>query len=89
MYSLVSGAYKWYFEKTEYKLLVLGLDKAGKTNFIEKVKELEGQKFMRKEKIPATVGLNLAKIEKRRAKFVFWDVGGQPVLRKMWEQYYR
>ena len=43
---------------------------------------------MAQERIPPTVGLNLAKIEKRRAKFIFWDVGGQPVLRKIWEKYY-
>ena len=34
------------------------------------------------------MGLNLARVEKRRAKFIFWDVGGQPVLRKIWEKYY-
>mmetsp|Transcript_39663 Transcript_39663/g.51977 ORF Transcript_39663/g.51977 Transcript_39663/m.51977 type:complete len:105 (-) Transcript_39663:269-583(-) len=43
---------------------------------------------MRQERIPPTVGLNLARVEKRRAKFIFWDVGGQPVLRKIWEKYY-
>ena len=43
---------------------------------------------MRQDKIPSTVGLNLAKVEKRRSKFVFWDVGGQSVLRKIWEKYY-
>ena len=69
-------------------MLILGLDGAGKTSFLERVKELEGQKFMSQERIPPTVGLNLAKVEKRRAKFIFWDVGGQPVLRKIWEKYY-
>ena len=43
---------------------------------------------MSQQRIPPTVGLNLARIEKRRAKFIFWDVGGQPVLRKIWEKYY-
>ena len=42
MYSLVSGFYHWYFQKTEYKVLVLGLDGAGKTSFLEQAKELEG-----------------------------------------------
>ena len=27
-------------------------------------------------KIPPTVGLNIAKIEKSNAEFTFWDVGG-------------
>ena len=43
---------------------------------------------MKLEKIPPTVGLNLAKIEKRRAEFTFWDVGGQMVLRKIWDKYF-
>ena len=43
---------------------------------------------MSQERIPPTVGLNLARAEKRRSKFIFWDVGGQPVLRKIWEKYY-
>ena len=87
MYSLLSGFYKWYFEKPEYKVLILGLDGAGKTSFLEQVKELDGQKkFMSRQKIPPTVGLNLARIEKRRAKFVFWDVGGQAT--KLWKHYF-
>ena len=43
---------------------------------------------MRQDKIPPTVGLNLAKIEKRRSLFNFMDLGGQSVLRKIWEKYY-
>ena len=88
MYSLLSGLYQWCTQKTEYKVLILGLDGAGKTSFLERVKELEGLKSMRMDRIPPTVGLNLARVEKRRAKFIFWDVGGQPVLRKIWEKYY-
>ena len=84
----MSGFYQWYFQKPEYKLLVLGLDGAGKTSILEKIKEHEGQKFMSQARIPPTVGLNLARVEKRRAKFIFWDVGGQAVLRKIWEKYY-
>ena len=42
MYSLVTGFYKWYFQKPEYKILIIGLDGAGKTSFLEQVKQLEG-----------------------------------------------
>ena len=34
------------------------------------------QKSMDLEKIPPTVGLNIAKLEKGNGEFVFWDVGG-------------
>ena len=43
---------------------------------------------MKIEKILPTVGLNLAEITKKKAEFHFWDVGGQKVLRKLWEKYY-
>ena len=43
---------------------------------------------MKLEKIPPTVGLNIATIEKRNGEFTFWDVGGQLVLRKIWEKYF-
>jgi hypothetical protein len=31
---------------------------------------------MNLEKIPPTIGLNIAKIEKPNADYLFWDVGG-------------
>ena len=41
------------------------------------------------EKIPPTAGLNIAKIDSQRhAEFMLWDVGGQSVLRKIWEKYF-
>jgi ADP-ribosylation factor related protein 1 len=43
---------------------------------------------MRIDKIPPTVGLNIAKIERRCGEFTLWDVGGQSVLRKLWDKYY-
>ena len=88
MYSLVTGLYQYMTKKPSYKILIVGLDGSGKTSFLEQVKAIEGQKSMKLEKIPPTVGLNLAKIEKRRAEFTFWDVGGQMVLRKIWDKYF-
>ena len=35
-----------------------------------------------------TVGLNLTTIVKPSASFIFWDVGGQLTLRKLWTKYY-
>jgi ADP-ribosylation factor related protein 1 len=34
------------------------------------------------------VGLNIGRIEVSNAKIVFWDLGGQPGLRSIWEKYY-
>ena len=41
------------------------------------------------EKIPPTAGLNIGKIDSQRhAEFMLWDLGGQSVLRKIWDKYF-
>eukprot|EP00607_Mallomonas_marina_P002261 CAMPEP_0182438908 /NCGR_PEP_ID=MMETSP1167-20130531/86098_1 /TAXON_ID=2988 /ORGANISM="Mallomonas Sp, Strain CCMP3275" /LENGTH=213 /DNA_ID=CAMNT_0024632459 /DNA_START=278 /DNA_END=918 /DNA_ORIENTATION=+ len=41
------------------------------------------------DKIPPTVGMNLAKIVYKGAQVIFWDLGGQSKMRVMWEKYYQ
>ncbi|KAI1233442.1 ADP-ribosylation factor-related protein 1, partial [Lamprotornis superbus] len=38
MYTLLSGLYKYMFQRDEYCVLILGLDNAGKTTFLEQTK---------------------------------------------------
>ena len=45
-------------------------------------------KHMNLEKIPPTVGLNIAKVIRPQAEFLFWDVGGQKKLRRIWTKYF-
>ena len=40
------------------------------------------------EKIIPTVGLNLLRMERRNGEYIFWDLGGQSVLRKIWNKYF-
>ncbi|KAE8678298.1 Chromosome transmission fidelity 8-like protein isoform 1 [Hibiscus syriacus] len=40
------------------------------------------------DRIVPTVGLNIGRIEVSNTKLVFWDLGGQPGLRSIWEKYY-
>ena len=49
---------------------------------------MDGQKSMKLEKIPPTIGLNIAKLQRRDGEYIFWDVGGQTVLRKIWDKYF-
>ena len=49
---------------------------------------MHGQKSMPLAKITSTIGLNIAKLDKHNGEFIFWDVGGQTVLRKIWEKYF-
>ncbi|KAL6657587.1 hypothetical protein ACP70R_005367 [Stipagrostis hirtigluma subsp. patula] len=89
MFSLMYGLWQHVFSKTEFHVLILGVHKAGKTTFLEKLKliYLKGEGLPHDRIVP-TVGLNIGRIEDANVKLVFWDLGGQPGLRTIWEKYY-
>ncbi|CAK9318282.1 unnamed protein product [Citrullus colocynthis] len=89
MFSLFYGLWKYLFSKTEFHVLILGIDKAGKTTLLEKLKSLySNSEGLSPDRIVPTVGLNIGRLEVLNAKLVFWDLGGQPGLRSIWEKYY-
>ncbi|XP_022923138.1 ADP-ribosylation factor-related protein 1-like isoform X2 [Cucurbita pepo subsp. pepo] len=89
MFSLFYGLWKYIFSKTEFHVLILGIDKAGKTTLLEKLKSLfSNLEGLSPDRIVPTVGLNIGRLEVLNAKLVFWDLGGQPGLRSIWEKYY-
>ena len=65
MYTLLSGLYKVLTQKDEYYVLILGLDNAGKTTFLEsaKAKFTKNYEKVNPAKITTTVGLNIGKID--------------------------
>lgn len=89
MFSLLYGLYEYLFRKAEFRLLIVGVDKAGKTTLLEQVKrawtDAEG---LPPSQILPTVGLNIGRVEAFGSKLVFWDLGGQVGLRSIWEKYY-
>ncbi|CAD6217056.1 unnamed protein product [Miscanthus lutarioriparius] len=89
MFSLFYGLWKHVFSKTEFHVLILGVHKSGKTTLLEKLKSiyLKGEGLPHDRIVP-TVGLNIGRIEDANVKLVFWDLGGQPGLRTIWEKYY-
>lgn len=64
------------------RVVTLGLDNAGKTSVLFKLKQNE---FI--TQIP-TIGFNVETVEYKNLKFTIWDVGGQPKLRPLWKHYY-
>lgn len=90
MYTLLSGLWKYLFQKDEFFVLILGLDNAGKTTYLEqtKTKFNKGYKGMNLAKITTTVGLNIGKIDLGKTRLNFWDLGGQEELQSLWDKYY-
>jgi len=66
----------------EMRILMLGLDAAGKTTILYKLKL--GQSV---NTIP-TVGFNVETVTYKNVKFNVWDVGGQDKIRPLWRHYY-
>uniref|UniRef100_A0A915ISI3 ADP-ribosylation factor-related protein 1 n=1 Tax=Romanomermis culicivorax TaxID=13658 RepID=A0A915ISI3_ROMCU len=90
MYSLLSGLWHHLFRKDEYFVVILGLDNAGKTTFLEqtKTKFNANYKMLNPKKITSTVGLNIGKIDIGAVRLNFWDLGGQEELQSLWDKYY-
>ncbi|CAK4200616.1 unnamed protein product [Aphanomyces euteiches] len=89
MFSLLWGFWQYLFTKAEVHLLIIGLDYAGKTTLLEQLKTMFGKKAgIPLDKIPPTVGLNIAKVDIARTNVIFWDLGGQERLRAIWSKYY-
>jgi ADP-ribosylation factor related protein 1 len=88
MFGLFHGCLERVLRKEELHILILGLDKAGKTTLLEKMKELHGLPGLEWDKILPTVGLNVGRIEAHNCLLIFWDLGGQVGLRSIWDKYY-
>ncbi|XP_041367415.1 ADP-ribosylation factor 6-like [Gigantopelta aegis] len=70
------------FGNKEMRIVMLGLDAAGKTTVLNKMKFRHHM-----NEIP-TVGYNVETIKYKNVKFNVWDVGGQEKLRPLWRHYY-
>ena len=70
------------FGKREYRVLMIGLDVAGKTTVLYQLKM--GQTVTT---IP-TMGFNVEMIEHKKNSFTMWDVGGQAKIRPLWRHYF-
>jgi len=70
------------FGGREMRVLMLGLDSAGKTSILYKLKLGQGLNT-----IP-TVGFNVETVTFKKVKFNVWDVGGQDKIRPLWRHYF-
>ena len=70
------------FSKKEVRLLILGLDNAGKTTLLYQMQCGEV-----KVTVP-TLGFNVESVNYENLTFQMWDLGGQSEIRPYWKCYY-
>jgi small GTP-binding protein len=65
------------------RILMVGLDAAGKTTILYKLKL--------GETVPCvpTIGFNVEQVNHKNISFTVWDVGGQDKIRPLWRHYYQ
>lgn len=68
--------------RNQSKILMLGLDAAGKTTI------LYALKLGRINNTIPTIGFNVEELHYEKVSFMVWDVGGQEKLRNLWAHYY-
>jgi len=66
----------------EARVLVLGLDNAGKTTILKKLSDEDINHIM------PTQGFNIKSLESNGFKLNVWDIGGQKTIRPYWRNYY-
>jgi ADP-ribosylation factor protein 1/Arf/Sar family protein len=84
----IGGSKMWNWlsllmKQKEMRILMVGLDAAGKTTILYKLKLGEVVTT-----IP-TIGFNVETVEYRNIQFTVWDVGGQDKIRPLWRHYFQ
>ncbi|XP_051972835.1 ADP-ribosylation factor-like protein 5B isoform X3 [Xyrauchen texanus] len=71
-----------FFCNQEHKVIIVGLDNAGKTTIL--------YQFLMNEVVHTspTIGSNVEEIVVKKTHFLMWDIGGQESLRSSWNTYY-
>merc|ERR1711991_702975 len=71
------------FGKKDMRILMVGLDAAGKTTILYKLK------FGEIVTTIPTIGFNVETVEYKKINFTVWDVGGQDKIRPLWRHYFQ
>ena len=84
MGGLLSAISNWISGKQEVRVLILGLDFAGKTTILYRLSLNQAV-----QQVAPTVAFNLETVEVGNLKLNIWDLGGQTQLRPFWRLYYK
>ncbi|KAE9551021.1 hypothetical protein FO519_005755 [Halicephalobus sp. NKZ332] len=79
---LVTKLWKLWWSDKEHKVVIIGLDNAGKTTIL--------YSFVTGEVVHTspTIGSNVEQFTWRNINFSMWDIGGQETYRSTWSTYY-
>ena len=69
-------------QKKDQRILMVGLDCAGKTTLLYRLKLGEVHQTM------PTIGFNVEEVQYKKIKFTVWDIGGQDKIRPLWLHYF-
>ena len=84
MGGFISTISNWISGKQEVRVLILGLDFAGKTTILYRLSLDQAV-----TQVAPTVAFNLETVEVGNLKLNIWDLGGQIQLRPFWRLYYK
>jgi len=76
------GLSKLFKKGKEQRIVMLGLDNAGKTTILYKIKMGEVIQTT------PTIGFNVETVTRKNITFSVWDVGGQDQIRGLWRHYF-
>jgi len=79
----MGGFFGLFAGKKERRILMVGLDAAGKTTILYKLKLGEIVTT-----IP-TIGFNVETVQYKKINFTVWDFGGQDKIRPLWRHYFQ
>ena len=79
-----SRIFQSLFGSKEVRILILGLDNAGKTTILYRLQNDSDENI---QTIP-TIGFNVEVLQYKNIKFQVWDLGGQTSIRPYWRCYY-
>ena len=80
---LISTLIDRFFPSSPCRILMIGLDNAGKTTVLYKLKLGEVVTTL------PTIGFNVETVEYKNISFTVWDVGGQDKIRPLWRHYFQ
>ncbi|CAJ1380489.1 unnamed protein product [Effrenium voratum] len=80
---LLSKVWQRMLGSKDMRILMLGLDAAGKTTILYRLKLAEVVMTV------PTVGFNVEVVEYKNIKFTVWDIGGQDKIRALWRYYFQ